>query len=1424
MPWVSKDRRIKRGARMCARRGLFFCIVLTSAWGLAQTYEVNGQAASPAPEKQEKQQHTEAGPDSRPTTADQSSSLGWGSSIEVDRQARAAQDALKRGDYTNAASYAERAAKSAPQNAELWFLLGYAARLGGRDQLSVDAYTRGLQIQPNSANGLAGLAQTYARMGRDAEAGQLLRRVVEANPKDANSLQLAGELLIDSDTDRALGLLQRADALQPAAHTDLLIAHAYERLSQPEESARYLNRAKSRAPKDPEVLRAVAGEYRDECHFDLAISTLEAIPVQNADIRTELAYTYQLAGKQQEAANLYAQLAKETKGNIGLDLSAAQAWVNLGQTDTARSFLEDARRIDSNNYRLHAILGAIAEAEDRVADANNEYALALSNLPAHVPEGPLYPIELKLNLYELALRQEDATAARRQLDSALAEIDKVEVPGSSRPEMLRLRSAIESGTGNLDAAKKDLQQALALQPSNVNSLLNYGNLQWKLDQKEAAQVTFSKVLELDPLNRTALSALGYLARDIGNVSLAETYFTRAAKSHPKDFGPYLALGDLHTAVGNFSAAEVAYEAAYRRMPSNALIVAGGANAALESHNMELAKDWLDRAKGKMNDQPQVSRERERYLTLKGDYAESAKLGSVVLEKLPHDREGVVYLAYDLYYLGHYAEALALVNKYDSIISKDKDLALIAGYVHVHDGQSREALNDFTRALERDPKMATGYTNRGFVLNDLQEANKAVQDFESALQLQPDYGEAHLGLAYADLQLHRPKPALVQLAAAQKLLGKSHAWHLARAEAFHQDQAFAQAEPEYRIALQEKPDDLPTQLAYADTLYRMRRLVQAIAALDIAQKLAPSNPAVYSLRAQVHAKEGKREETLHDIELAERYSKRQDGKLRDGDGEVDILMATGAALLTLGDRDAAMKRFAEALSVPNGDRIGVRLEIAEVFVRQGRYDDARQQLALGFAEARLESSPVTADDILQAANIFLAMHEFDLAETYFDKAQLAGANQRTVAIGLTNTYLAEGETQKADDTLGSLGPINDFRDDYDYMMAAANLNRQRQDTVQALSDFARASTVAGQEDQMAAQTAQDELASQEGRQITQNLSFAPQASFAPSLEDVNVYTLDAKILNVTNPALLPPPRHSFQSLAESNYRVHIDGLPAISGLVGESMTSGRLLFPSVSVIQDRHTYDTFFNGGITPILHLGTNTVAFNGGLQFTVRRDTISPVFMNQNLFRQFLYVSTSSFFNWVSVNANAIREAGPFTDQALSSRDASASVEFTVGRPWGKTSLITGYSTRDLLFHPIVQEYFNTSSYVGLQHKFGSRLTAALLAEDLRSWRVQGLQYATAQAFLPGARFDFRANQHWDVQGSFLLSRGDGYHEYDNAQSQFLISYSRPVQGTLRDGNGGVPVGYPFKVSFGVQQQTFYDFAGSSKTTLLPVVNFTLF
>jgi hypothetical protein len=117
-----------------------------------------------------------------------------------------------------------------------------------------------------------------------------------------------------------------------------------------------------------------------------------------------------------------------------------------------------------------------------------------------------------------------------------------------------------------------------------------------------------------------------------------------------------------------------------------------------------------------------------------------------------------------------------------------------------------------------------------------------------------------------------------------------------------------------------------------------------------------------------------------------------------------------------------------------------------------------------------------------------------------------------------------------------------------------------------------------------------------------------------------------------------------------------------------------------------------------------------------------------------------------------------------------------------------------------------------------------AALAESLRSWRVQDNRYVIAQALLPGGRFEFRASPRWSIQGSAVVSRGSGFHAYDNVQSQFLVSYVRPWHGSVKDGTGEVPVAFPLRFSFGIQQQSFYDFPGASRNTVLPIVHLTLF
>ena len=122
---------------------LIVCLLIVTSAAMAQTYEINGQQPQAAPSSSQTPRQKTGQSNQANTTGE--NGMGWGSSIEVGRLARAAEDALRRGNPSVAADYAQRAVNAAPQDNKLWFLLGYTSRLAGRYQTSVEAYQHGLQ-------------------------------------------------------------------------------------------------------------------------------------------------------------------------------------------------------------------------------------------------------------------------------------------------------------------------------------------------------------------------------------------------------------------------------------------------------------------------------------------------------------------------------------------------------------------------------------------------------------------------------------------------------------------------------------------------------------------------------------------------------------------------------------------------------------------------------------------------------------------------------------------------------------------------------------------------------------------------------------------------------------------------------------------------------------------------------------------------------------------------------------------------------------------------------------------------------------------------------------------------------------------------------------------------------------------------------
>ena len=278
----------------------------------AQTYQL-GTDASKEPEAQKQSGQ-------RPEQ-----SLGWGSNIQSARLARAAQMAIQHGDRALALDYARRASQSAPNDPQLWLLLGYAARLNGKYQESVEAYNQALRLNPSLLDGKSGLAQDFSLMGRIDDAERLLKEAVAADPRRRQDESLLGELSMKSkDYEAALDWLNKAERIQPDARTELLLALSYQQLKRMDMADHYLELAKHRDPNNPDVERSLAGYYRDAGDLPHAITALKSIRNPSPDVLAELAYTYQLDGKLGDSARIYAQAANATPHDINLQLSAAR--------------------------------------------------------------------------------------------------------------------------------------------------------------------------------------------------------------------------------------------------------------------------------------------------------------------------------------------------------------------------------------------------------------------------------------------------------------------------------------------------------------------------------------------------------------------------------------------------------------------------------------------------------------------------------------------------------------------------------------------------------------------------------------------------------------------------------------------------------------------------------------------------------------------------------------------------------------------------------------------------------------------------------------------------------------------------------------------------------------------------------------------
>ncbi len=217
----------------------------------------------------------------------------------------------------------------------------------------------------------------------------------------------------------------------------------------------------------------------------------------NALVKKILAVTKFELGYYTEAAENFSSLEGLTAADIQLLKNSSTSLMAIGEFDSALTLINKAEKLAPDSAELAAKKGLMLLSQNDVS--------AIGSLERAIKLDPSLPsTQVALALEYLKRGQEDKAkeiALNYQKRASSAHIGHV------------LEGFIYLNKKQNDSAKISFEKALVLEPNNIASLYNLGQLHKDLKQASKAISYFDQVLQLSPEHKGALKALVALAED-----------------------------------------------------------------------------------------------------------------------------------------------------------------------------------------------------------------------------------------------------------------------------------------------------------------------------------------------------------------------------------------------------------------------------------------------------------------------------------------------------------------------------------------------------------------------------------------------------------------------------------------------------------------------------------------------------------------------------------------------------------------------------------------------------------------------------------------------------------------------------------------------------------------------------------------------
>ena len=642
-------------------------------------------------------------------------------------QVKAGQMHLAAGQFEEARSRANKAIEVNRNNVAAYILLGNSLAGVKQYDAAVAEVQRAIELDPNRSLSFAALGGLRLLQGDAAKAEDSFKRAVAADPKLTQArVALANFYWLNEHRDSAEETLKAGLAINPR---DLAL----------NQSLAYLYVSTGRQAEAEGPLKIVAEDSKD-ASARIALVTYYLGTQRTADavrILDQLASDPSTAtlGKTRKSSLLFSQ-GKKTEAYALIDEVLAKDGADTAALMTKAEFLTADRKPDdalkladkATSGNPGSVLAHYGKARIQAARGAREEAIGEYNEVLKLrPRFPAAQTDLA-NLYlavgrpDEALREAQAALAVDP-NSADATLVQVRVLLAKRnltlvkPPLTRLAtafprsSAVQAQLGLMHelendrtGARKSFEEALAIEPGNVEALTGLVTMDLRDQNTKAARTRIESAIAKRPDNVGVLLVAARAYATMADKALAEKTLKRAIDVSPSSYEAYDLLGRLYASEGRAADAIGEFNQVVARQPNS-----------VAAHTMIGILLEIE------NKRDEARKRYEQVIALDS--------------RAPVAANNLAWIYAETG--GNLDVALQLAQTAKAQLPDTPEVDDTLGWIYYKKGVQTLAIAAFRASVDKDPKNATYLTHLGLAYAKNGDVLKARETLENALKADPN---------------------------------------------------------------------------------------------------------------------------------------------------------------------------------------------------------------------------------------------------------------------------------------------------------------------------------------------------------------------------------------------------------------------------------------------------------------------------------------------------------------------------------------------------------------------------------------------------------------------------------------------------------------------------------------------------------------